>query len=64
MGAQEGGVPVLTDAKGRPIEPPPRQQGESFLAFVRRMHAWRDAVIDAGNAGFDAALREGGSGGA
>jgi hypothetical protein len=52
---------ILTDAKGRPIPKPEREDFSAGLpgdlAFLDARHAWRDEVALVANGAFDDAFR-------
>lgn len=54
--------PILTDANGRPFErpeaPPEGAPIEETIAWIRAVHAYNDAVTDAGNRAFDEQFRK------
>ncbi len=53
---------IITDAKGRPFEKPePPSEGapiEDTIVWLRRYHAWQDAIADCVNKAFVDGFRE------
>jgi len=54
-------TPILTDAKGRPVERPERPARDASLAdrlaFIRAMNAYHDRVHDLANRAFAKAFK-------
>ena len=48
---------ILTRANGTPFCRPEPADYSSAVEYMRAVHAFHDAVADAGNAAFDAAFR-------
>ena len=52
---------ILTDGNGKPFDKPTRPEGtatvDEHIAFIRKMHAYNDAITDLANRTFDTALR-------
>lgn len=52
---------ILTNEKGRPFvkpEPPVNATTEEFIAWLRAMAAYHDAIADCANRAFDDAFRK------
>ena len=50
-------MPILTDAKGKPIEKPKRDDFESDADYARALFDYNDRVRKAGTEGFDEGFR-------
>ena len=49
---------ILTDAQGRPIPRPEREEYGSDVDYIRAVHVWRDRVAAVANEAFATRFRE------